>query len=238
MTPECSKHIKKLHALLMQVRAEVQAIQPLLEEELDTRSAIAEALNKRLDEGHGCPATTAADQAASVDADVWACDAEEALDSLGALSTVAGDMGTLLKQAALADWMLANRSSVYAKSSGPSAPLVIPATDDNSSGESGERQKIVALCSEAEQILSQSHSTPTQWMGLLANVHSLCHTYADCVAPHGRFHFRQLIAKLETQTKEMKQTSVIGPLRNSSEHSRLVGDVKNTVRDLANALQR
>ena len=133
---------------------------------------------------------------------------------------------------------VANRSSVYAKSSGPSAPLVIPATDDNSSGEGGERQKIVALCSEAEQILSQSHSTPTQWMGLLANVHSLCHTYADCVAPHGRFHFRQLIAKLETQTKEMKQTSVIGPLRNSSEHSRLVGDVKNTVRDLANALQR
>ena len=135
---------------------------------------------------------------------------------------------------------VANRSSVYAKSSGPSAPLVIPAAADDSSGgvEGGERQKIVALCSEAEQILSQSHSTPTQWMGLLANVHSLCHTYADCVAPHGRFHFRQLIAKLETQTKEMKQTSVIGPLRNSSEHSRLVGDVKNTVRDLANALQR
>jgi abelson tyrosine-protein kinase 1 len=132
---------------------------------------------------------------------------------------------------------VANRSSVYAKSSCPSAPLVIPAADDIGGGGS-ERQKIVALCSEAEQILSQSHSTPTQWMGLLANVHSLCHTYADCVAPHGRFHFRQLIAKLETQTKEMKQTSVIGPLRNSSEHSRLVGDVKNTVRDLANALQR
>lgn len=117
MTPECSKHIKKLHALLMQVRAEVQAIQPLLEEESDSRSAIAEALNKRLDEDHGCPATTAADQTVSVDADVWACDVEEALDSLGALSTVAGDMGTLLKQAALADWMLANRSSVFELSS-------------------------------------------------------------------------------------------------------------------------
>jgi hypothetical protein len=68
-------------------------------------------------QGHGCPATTAADQAASVDADVWACDAEEALDSLNALSTVAGDMSTLLKQADLAAWMLANRSSVYELSS-------------------------------------------------------------------------------------------------------------------------
>lgn len=129
---------------------------------------------------------------------------------------------------------VANRSSaVYAK--GPA--LVIQGGVGGSENGDGDRQKIVAMCSEVEQVLSQSHATPTQWMDLLTNVHSLCHTYADCVAPHGRFHFRQLIAKLETQTKEMKQTSC-GPLRNSSEHSRLVGDVKNTVRDLANALQR
>ena len=130
---------------------------------------------------------------------------------------------------------VANRSSaVYAK-----APtMVIPSGGGGGSENGdGDRQKIVALCSEVEQVLSQSHATPTQWMDLLTNVHSLCHTYADCIAPHGRFHFRQLIAKLETQTKEMKQTSS-GPLRNSSEHSRLIGDVKNTVRDLANALQR
>lgn len=125
---------------------------------------------------------------------------------------------------------VANRSSaVYAK-----GPAMVIQSGENGDG---DRQKIVALCSEVEQVLSQSHATPNQWMELLSNVHSLCHTYADCIAPHGRFHFRQLIAKLETQTKEMKQTSC-GPLRNSSEHSRLVGDVKNTVRDVANALQR
>lgn len=118
-------------------------------------------------------------------------------------------------------------TGVYAKGAS------VPSSDEAS----GDRQKILSLCSEAEQVLSQSGSTPTQWMDLLASVHSLCHTYADSIAPHGRFHFRQLIAKLETQTKEMKQASG-GPLRNSSEHSRLVGDVKNTIRDLTNALQR
>lgn len=127
---------------------------------------------------------------------------------------------------------VANRSSaVYAK-----GPALVIQSGGGENGD-GDRHKIVAMCSEVEQVLSQSHATPTQWMDLLTNVHSLCHTYADCIAPHGRFHFRQLIAKLETQTKEMKQTSC-GPLRNSSEHSRLIGDVKNTVRDLANALQR
>lgn len=129
---------------------------------------------------------------------------------------------------------VANRgSAVYAK--GPT-PVIQSSVGGSENGD-GDRQKIVALCSEVEQVLSQSHATPNQWMELLSNVHSMCHTYADCIAPHGRFHFRQLIAKLETQTKEMKQTSC-GPLRNSSEHSRLVGDVKNTVRDVANALQR
>lgn len=129
---------------------------------------------------------------------------------------------------------VANRSSaVYAKGPSPVIQSNVGASEEGD----GDRQKIVALCSEVEQVLSQSHATPNQWMELLSNVHSMCHTYADCIAPHGRFHFRQLIAKLETQTKEMKQTSC-GPLRNSSEHSRLVGDVKNTVRDVANALQR
>ncbi len=126
-------------------------------------------------------------------------------------------------------------STVYAKGSS----MVIPSSGNGEKDSGGEeRQKILTMCSEAEQVLSQSHSTPTQWMDKLASLHSQCHTYADSIAPHGRFHFRQLIAKLESQTKEMKQTSSTGPLRNSSEHSRLIGDVKNTVRDLANALQR
>jgi len=105
---------------------------------------------------------------------------------------------------------------------------------------SQDRLRIVNLCSEAEQMLSSSSTnatSPAQWTDVLSNVHSMSCTYADCIAPHGRFHFRQLVSKLESQSKEMKQTSS-GPLRNSCEHSRLVGDVKNTLRDIANALQR
>lgn len=118
---------------------------------------------------------------------------------------------------------------VYAKSN------VIQPSEENRE----ERERILALCAEAEQMLSATRNpeSGTQWMDVLSRLHSVSNSYADCIAPHGRFHFRQLVAKLETQSKEMKQTSS-GPLRNSAEHTRLVGDVKNTVRDIANVLQR
>ena len=118
---------------------------------------------------------------------------------------------------------------VYAKSS-----VIQPAEENRE-----ERERILALCTEAEQMLSGTRNpeSGTQWMDVLSRLHSVSNSYADWIAPHGRFHFRQLVAKLETQSKEMKQTSS-GPLRNSAEHTRLVGDVKNTVRDIANVLQR
>lgn len=120
---------------------------------------------------------------------------------------------------------VANRNAVYAKTN------AVQSDDGNV-----DKQKIVALCSEVESMLSQSQPTG-QWMDLMNNLQGLCSSYADCIAPHGRFSFRQLISKLESQAKEVKQSSS-GPLKNSSEYSRLVADVKNTVRDVANALQR
>lgn len=113
MKPETSTAIRKLHALLQQVGEQVAAIRPLLEEEAERRSEVAEALNKRLDEDHGCPATATADQAASVDADMWACEADEVMDTLDTLAACTGDLETLVRQAHVADWMLANRSSVF-----------------------------------------------------------------------------------------------------------------------------
>lgn len=117
MKPETSTAIRRLHGLLQQVAAEAAAIRPLLEEEGERRSEVAEALNKRLDEDHGCPATATADQAASVDADVWACEADEVMDTLDTLAACTGDLETLAMQADLAAWMLASRSTVFELSS-------------------------------------------------------------------------------------------------------------------------
>ena len=117
MSPACIKAIRQLHKLLQQVAEQVAAIRPLLEEEGERRSEVAEALNKRLDEDHGCPATATADQAASVDADMWASEAEEALDTLDILAASTSDLEALARQADLAAWMLANRSTVYELSS-------------------------------------------------------------------------------------------------------------------------
>ena len=147
--------------------------------------------------------------------------------------------------------------SSVAQSSGPPAPpsssslstITVTGTDTKND----DRQKIMSLCSEVEQVLSLSApSTPahqtqwTQWTHMLQDLHLLCSTYADCIAPHGRFHFRQLIAKLESQAKEVKQqqsAAISASLnRNSAqtlvESIRLASEVRNTVRDVANALQR
>ena len=117
MSPACSSAIRRLHGLLQQVAAEVAAIRPLLEEELDRRLEVAEALNKRLDEGHGCAATEAADKQASDDADVWTADAMDARHNLAVLAKCTSALDELAPQAELAAWMLANRSSVYELSS-------------------------------------------------------------------------------------------------------------------------
>ena len=81
MKPETSKAIRKLHALLQQVAAEVAAIRPLLEEESESREEVAEALNKRLDTTPYCPATDAADRQASYNADMWLDEVEVAIDT-------------------------------------------------------------------------------------------------------------------------------------------------------------
>lgn len=117
MSPACSTAIRQLHALLQQVTAEVAAIRPLLEEELERRSEVAEALNKRLDVDPGCRATEAADKQASNDADVWVADVMDAQHNLAVLAKCTSALGSLAAQADLAAWMLANRSTVYELSS-------------------------------------------------------------------------------------------------------------------------
>lgn len=117
MSPACIKAIRQLHKLLTQVGEQVAAIRPLLEEEEGRRAEVAKALDDRVEAGDDCPATEAADLDAARRADIWRGDLAQAMNILDDNLDFPGAMEELVKQADLAAWMLANRSSVYELSS-------------------------------------------------------------------------------------------------------------------------
>ena len=117
MSPACIKAIRQLHKLLTQVAEQVAAIRPLLEEELERRDDIAALLNKRLDVDPECPAAYASDREASRRADIWASEAAEAQEIMGKLANYTDALDTLAREADVAAWMLANRSTVFELSS-------------------------------------------------------------------------------------------------------------------------
>ena len=117
MSPATSNAIRRLHSLLQQVAAEVAAIRPLLEEEAESRKEIALQLDDRVEAGDDCPATEAADLRASLDADMWATEVGEAMAALSEPAPCTDSLEALVKQADVAAFMLANRSTVFELSS-------------------------------------------------------------------------------------------------------------------------
>ncbi|XP_077505718.1 tyrosine-protein kinase Abl isoform X2 [Amblyomma americanum] len=63
---------------------------------------------------------------------------------------------------------------------------------------------------------------------------SSCSSYAESVPPHGRFRFRELLSRLETQGDQLRTCSS----NNSAASAKLFTDLHNTVRDLVNVVQR
>lgn len=63
---------------------------------------------------------------------------------------------------------------------------------------------------------------------------SSCGSYAESVPPHGRFRFRELLSRLETQGDQLRTCSS----NNSAASAKLFTDLHNTVRDLVNVVQR
>lgn len=64
--------------------------------------------------------------------------------------------------------------------------------------------------------------------------HVSCLSFADGIPPHGRFHFRELLSRLEQQARQLRSAGS----RNSADNARLFSDVQNTIRDVINAVQR
>lgn len=69
-------------------------------------------------------------------------------------------------------------------------------------------------------------------VGLL---HGMCVNLTDsAISPHARFQFRDLLARLELQARQLRAAGT----RNITENTRLLSDVQNTIKDVTNMVQR
>ncbi|XP_043794035.1 tyrosine-protein kinase Abl isoform X6 [Apis laboriosa] len=85
---------------------------------------------------------------------------------------------------------------------------------------------------------SSSTIVMTSWLQLSDKVgllHGMCANLADSgIAPHARFQFRELLARLELQARQLRAAGT----RNVTENTRLLTDLQNTIKDVVNTVQR
>ncbi|XP_069686390.1 tyrosine-protein kinase Abl isoform X3 [Periplaneta americana] len=143
-------------------------------------------------------------------------------------------------------------SAIYATPTMPKPPVVAreakvaaeeegPATVMGRPG-GGERESVLEISQALETSLSSLRSATTvstgSWLQLSDKVglfHSSCMGYADSIVPpHARFHFRELLTRLESQARQLRSAGA----RNSADNTKLCAEVQNTVRDVINAVQR
>jgi abelson tyrosine-protein kinase 1 len=79
----------------------------------------------------------------------------------------------------------------------------------------------------------------TSWLQLsdkIGLLHSVCSNYAQeaSIPAHAKFHFRDIISRLELQARQLRAASV----RNVTENTRLLTDLQNIIKDVTNMLQR
>lgn len=143
-------------------------------------------------------------------------------------------------------------SAIYATPIAPKPPISAkPATvepkiieehlksDQTSKGEKGNILEISqALESTLNSIKSNPNVSSATWLQLsdkIGLLHGSCMDYADNVVPaHTKFHFRELLTRLETQARQLRSAGS----RNSTENARCLIEVNNTIKDVVNVVFR
>jgi abelson tyrosine-protein kinase 1 len=142
-------------------------------------------------------------------------------------------------------------AAIYATPTLPKPPVVARETKlvqedegcaapaSNVSGD--DRESVLEISQALETSLTSLRSATTvssgTWLQLSDKVglfHSSCVGYADSIVPHARFHFRELLTRLESQARQLRKAGA----RNSADNTQLCAEVQNTVRDVINAVQR
>ncbi|KAK5642753.1 hypothetical protein RI129_008920 [Pyrocoelia pectoralis] len=95
-----------------------------------------------------------------------------------------------------------------------------------------------ALETTLNGLKTNSNVTTATWLQLsdkIGLLHVSCMDYADNVIPaHTKFHFRELLTRLELQARQLRSAGS----RNTTENMRYVNEVNNTIKDVVNAVLR
>ncbi|KAF5278991.1 hypothetical protein FQA39_LY05669 [Lamprigera yunnana] len=95
-----------------------------------------------------------------------------------------------------------------------------------------------ALETTLNSLKTNSNVTTATWLQLsdkIGLLHVSCMDYADNVVPaHTKFHFRELLTRLEIQASQLRTAGS----RNTTENMRYVNEVNNTIKDVVNAVLR
>ncbi|CAH2009120.1 unnamed protein product [Acanthoscelides obtectus] len=106
----------------------------------------------------------------------------------------------------------------------------------------GSKDNILEISQALETTLNGIKSNATvstaTWLQLsdkIGMLHGSCMDYADNVVPaHAKFHFRELLTRLESQARQLRSAGT----RNSTENSRSINEVNNTIKDVVNVVFR
>ncbi|XP_066256075.1 tyrosine-protein kinase Abl isoform X2 [Euwallacea similis] len=104
------------------------------------------------------------------------------------------------------------------------------------------KESILEISQALESTLNTIRSTPAvptaTWLQLsdkIGLLHGSCMDYADNAVPaHTKFHFRELLTRLEHQGRQMRSAST----RNQTENTRCINEVNNTIKDVVNVVFR
>ena len=95
-----------------------------------------------------------------------------------------------------------------------------------------------ALETTLNNIKACSTVSSSTWIQISDKIHTLhgsCMDYSDNVVPaHTKFHFRELLTRLEAQARQLRSAGS----RISSENSRYLNEVLNTIKDVVNVVLR
>ncbi|KAL3275036.1 hypothetical protein HHI36_019808 [Cryptolaemus montrouzieri] len=95
-----------------------------------------------------------------------------------------------------------------------------------------------ALESNLNNIRTNTSVSSATWLQLsdkIGLLHGSCMDYADNVVPaHAKFQFRELLTRLESQARQIRSAGS----RNSTENTRYINEVNNTIKDVVNVVFR
>ncbi|KAJ8935196.1 hypothetical protein NQ314_012953 [Rhamnusium bicolor] len=114
----------------------------------------------------------------------------------------------------------------------------IKLTSSDKSGKENILEISQALETTLNSIKSNAAVSTSTWLQLsdkIGLLHGSCMDYADNVIPaHTKFQFRELLTRLESQARQLRSAGS----RNTTENTRCINEVNNTIKDVVNVVFR